>query len=183
MKRINLLLLTICLCSIAVVTESCEKEDSCAIIECNSGTQNEETCNCDCPLGFSGLNCEVEQRINFLGDYEVSEVCSSDLTFTENYEMKIVSDSDAANQFSILNIYNFLNQGVSLNNALVKATIITDTTFEVNEQNLLGDAADIVVSGSGSIENDVVTFIYTIRDTSPSPNIAEDSCTVIMTRI
>ena len=60
MKRINLLLLLLSTCIVAISTESCTIEESCPTINCNSGTVNESNCNCDCLTGFSGTNCEIE---------------------------------------------------------------------------------------------------------------------------
>lgn len=48
------------MCLITVLTESCKKDVSCPTISCNTGTLNQETCNCICPNGFSGTNCQNE---------------------------------------------------------------------------------------------------------------------------
>jgi len=60
MKRINLLLLVFSLLTIVLISESCKKDESCPTIDCNTGTLNDETCACDCPIGFSGISCEIE---------------------------------------------------------------------------------------------------------------------------
>lgn len=48
------------LSTVIILSESCKKEESCPTINCNTGTLNEETCACDCPVGFSGTNCTAE---------------------------------------------------------------------------------------------------------------------------
>lgn len=36
---------------------SCSKTDNCDIINCNLGTQNTQSCLCECPVGVIGVNC------------------------------------------------------------------------------------------------------------------------------
>lgn len=58
MKKNNLLFLLLILSSVAILTESCKKEDRCPVTNCNTGTLNEATCLCNCPSGYIGTNCE-----------------------------------------------------------------------------------------------------------------------------
>lgn len=45
---------------------ACNKDDQCGIIICNKGKLNPETCKCDCPDGFSGENCQIDDNIQSL---------------------------------------------------------------------------------------------------------------------
>ncbi len=61
MKTIKLFILSIILA--LLMFESCKKDDKCEIINCYKGIQNPETCQCDCPKGFSGVNCQSDEIV------------------------------------------------------------------------------------------------------------------------
>ena len=62
MNRINVILLCFSLFAITMTFQSCGGDDACPAINCNSGTLNEATCSCTCPAGFSGTNCQTEDK-------------------------------------------------------------------------------------------------------------------------
>jgi len=51
------------ICLSFFVLISCTKDDNCETIYCNKGIQNHETCQCDCPKGFSGVHCQTDEII------------------------------------------------------------------------------------------------------------------------
>ncbi len=57
MKQLNILFFSL----LIVMASSCSlfEEESCPEKDCNTGSLNAETCECDCIDGFTGTNCEI----------------------------------------------------------------------------------------------------------------------------
>ncbi len=178
MKKNLLKLLTLSIFAITTFTFTSCDPDPCKDVTCAAtGFCLEGTCTCD--DGYSGTDCSILLRSAYIGTYNASEVCDSDLTFTDNYTAE-VKNSAEGNQYVILtNIYNFGAQGVSPDDASVRAEV-SDSGLIIPTQNLTAtNLTAFQISGTGTVLNGTsFTVTYTILDTS---NNSSDSCTTTYT--
>jgi hypothetical protein len=83
-----------------LLTASCS--NPCKNIDCTgNGSCNQGICICK--KGFEGRECDQEIRKKFLGNFDVTEECSSGATI---YDIKVDSDSENAEKIILHNIYN-----------------------------------------------------------------------------
>jgi hypothetical protein len=64
-------MLSLLLLGLIFLSQSCKPEDEpCPMKECNTGIQNEETCDCDCPENYTGIDCSTfnPERVQALLD-------------------------------------------------------------------------------------------------------------------
>ena len=108
---------------------------------CNEG-------NCICETGYTGNNCETEERSVFIGTFSVTDACN---VGTFDYQIILSGSTDNILGVSILNIGDL--------NLTVGAT--TDgNSISISEQTVDG----YTISGSGDIENEELSISYTLTN-------------------
>lgn len=136
--------------------------DECDDVNClNGGTCDDGICAC--PDGYTGDECETEDRAKFLGAYSVSESCDSG---NYTYEMNINTSGSG-----IRNIVMGFG-GYSLS-ATVNGNSLTIANQTVNIQ-----GNSFTFSGSGQISGSILTVSYTL-----SAGTESDSCTATATKL
>ena len=127
---------------------ACGDSDPCKDVKCgDNGTCFEGACVCDpgYEQGTTGL-CDTESRVKFYGDYNVTETCSPN----SSYSSRITAVSDV----SKINISNFGDS-----NQNVTATV-DGNTFTVASQTIMVSGNSVTVTGSGSISGTTVGAVY-----------------------
>lgn len=133
---------------VSVSLFSCKK-DPCKDIDCGSnGSCNDG--NCICESGYTGTNCELEERAAFIGDFSVTDACN---VGTFDYQINISGNAEDVIGVSISNFGDL--------NLTVVATI-SGSAITISEQTVNG----YIVSGSGNLVNDELSISYTISNTS-----------------
>lgn len=136
--------------------------DACKDVTCNNGG----TCadgTCLCADGYEGTNCDTEMRAKFLGNFNITESCSSG---TDTYSCVIATSSSNVANISFSNLYN---SGIAVSGT------VNGTAVTIASQSL----ATATISGSGVISTTgVITLTYTVSVGGNS-----DTCTMTMTPV
>ncbi len=169
-----------------LLSESCKKEETCPEMICNTGTQNAASCKCDCPEGFSGTNCEIEdmdatEPVTCLNGavfedgvckcqegYE-GEECESlwrSKYISEDYLVESSCDPGVLNPGKIKveesdDLKMILEFEDTLGNVgTFNAVVLTSTTFDIPEQAFVIG----MVSGAGAIDDNGVVVLTLTSD-------------------
>lgn len=136
------------------------KPDPCKDVDCNNGTC--ESGNCICEAGYEGFNCEVEQRLAFVGDYSVNESC--DLG-NFNYVINVTAETEVGTELTIHNIGDF---------DFDLTAHVNGNTFAIEDS-----TNGATVSGTGELANDVLSIVYTLETSSNQTLNCTMACSLI----
>ncbi len=131
----------------ALFIGSCKK-DPCKDVTCEHGTCNDGSCLCE--TGYEGSNCETEQRLAFVGNYNVTETCGPN---SYNFTINILADTENVNELSIHN-FGDLNFNIT--------ATVDGTSISIVDQSGNGKT----VNGSGELVDGVLSISYTLETTS-----------------
>jgi hypothetical protein len=130
--------------------------DACKDVDCGTnGTCLEGVCLCD--TGYEGVNCDTEERADFIGTYNVTEVCASG-----DYTYSITVTTSATGISSII-VTNFGDYDVNINGTVVGDNV----TFA--SQTVGGGT----FSGTGQVNGNVLTISYNV-----TAGTSTDDCTM-----
>lgn len=145
---------------ICLVFVSC-KPDPCEDVNCNNGSCDSGTCLCE--TGYEGVNCEIEQRLAFVGDYNVSESC--DLG-NFDYIINVTADSEIGSELTIHNIGDF-DFDVIAN--------VNGSSFSLDNVVVTGGT----VNGMGNLSGSTLDITYTFETTSGQTINCSMTCNLI----
>ena len=128
-----------------IILSACRPDSACEDVVClNNGVC--ESGECLCSDGFEGYNCETEQRLAFVNDYNVSESCNlGDFS----YEVTMNAESVLGNELTITNFGDFDHSVVALVDGL---------NLIIERQVHSGDT----IWGSGLMTDSIVTIEYSL---------------------
>lgn len=138
---------------------SCET-DACKDVDCGlNGTCVDGDCVCD--AGYEGVDCDTEERAEFLGTYNVSESCTSG-----NYTYSITVSTSSSGVTSVI-ISNFGDYNVNVTGT------VSGNALTIASQSVGGGQ----FQGSGQISGNILTISYTV-----TAGTSTDSCTMTCTK-
>jgi len=124
------------------------KPDACHDTACVHGTCESGSCHCE--NGFEGVNCEIEQRLSFVGSYAVSETCDQG---SFHYTLFIEADTEEATELTLYNLGDFGFEAVAQLNG---------NTIEIHDVDVNGATLNAI----GELTGELLTIDYTLLTTS-----------------
>jgi hypothetical protein len=127
--------------------------------------------NCQCPVGYEGVKCEIKWNQKFVGNYTTTDNC---YTGTNGfYDVDITPNTLEANKIVIYNL------GIVCPSHQIDATINPEkTSFIINMQKTCGD---IYSSGYGNISTNG-NYINVYLKSRDSINHTSTDCSMILNR-
>ena len=129
--------LTNCLLILGLILSSCS--DPCDDVNCQNGSSCDDG-TCLCKTGYSGNNCEIENRMAFIGTWKGMDVCSGENPVT--IELLISASADAVDKvnLSLTNGISFEGTITSPTTLLIPQGVTTEPMFNL-ESTYSGDAS------------------------------------------
>ena len=135
---------------ISLGMSSC-KVDACKDVVClNNGVCDNGDCVCE--AGYEGFNCEIEQRLAYIGSYDVEESCNLG---SFSYSIVLIADSETGTEITLSNFGDFGFDIIGIVNG--SEITFTDQT---------GNGSTVNGTGILESENGVLTINYTMITSS-----------------
>lgn len=160
--------INLCLLVSALLLASCESNPCKDVVCGTSGTCAEGTCTCD--KGYEmddNKQCNVAMRDKFVGNYNLSETCS---TGSDQYSVSIATSSQGIMKINITSLYN--------SSRTVTATLTDGEKFTIADNTPFGTGT---IKGAGTYDASTkkITLSYTFTNASGTA----DACTAVLTRL
>ncbi|MBL0308596.1 MAG: hypothetical protein IPP77_02580 [Bacteroidetes bacterium] len=126
------------------------------------------SCTKTCDPGYEGDKCTTEVRAKFVGQWKGDEVCT---VGTDSYTIAVANSASDVQTITITNIYN---------QTFTATASATGTTFTAAANQTLATGVTLL-SGSGSLTGNTLTFTYAIQAAGP-PAIT-NNCTFTGTKL
>ena len=91
---------------------------------------------CTCAAGYEGSNCEIEIRQKYIGQYQVSESCTT--SFGSYQPQQFFSSISPTGRIEVVSISNFSNRGIPIEATLADETYIGIPSQQVSAMNFTG---------------------------------------------
>src|SRR5688500_18577317 len=92
--------------------------------------------DCTCAAGFEGTDCETETRQKYIGQYQVSESCTTSFGGLQNQQFS--SSINSTSNPEIVTISNFSNRGIPVDATLASETYIGIASQQTGAMNISG---------------------------------------------
>lgn len=121
----------ILLCLVAIAAVACS--NPCKDVDCQNGGTCDEG-DCECPIGYSGNSCQIENRDGFVGIWIGNIACDGG---DSELSQMIIGKSTAADNMILVDDN--------------EATVTSPTTFVIDDTKVIGNVT-ITTTGEGTLD-------------------------------